>query len=186
MTHLHSHSGARPYRCPYENCDKAFAYGNSLKSHIRTHTGARPFACPHEDCGKRFADASTRRSHQLTHKAPGQPLVYWCRFKGCRQAFDGRSALQLHGRIHAGERPWLCPHEGCSKRLTQKRGLKAHISSHSDDKPFLCPEAGCRQTFRYRYQLRMHLTSLAYRRNPGGWPRPCSSLVAPSGPDRLQ
>ncbi|CAL1699702.1 unnamed protein product [Somion occarium] len=36
-THMNSHSGARPYKCPVEGCAKSFAVRSNAKRHLRTH-----------------------------------------------------------------------------------------------------------------------------------------------------
>ena len=34
------------HACPYANCDKFFARPSRLKTHLLSHTGERPFKCP--------------------------------------------------------------------------------------------------------------------------------------------
>ncbi|KAJ3485587.1 hypothetical protein NLI96_g4846 [Meripilus lineatus] len=36
-THMNSHSGARPYKCPIPTCTKSFAVRSNAKRHLRTH-----------------------------------------------------------------------------------------------------------------------------------------------------
>lgn len=36
-THMNSHSGAKPYKCPIPNCTKSFAVRSNAKRHLRTH-----------------------------------------------------------------------------------------------------------------------------------------------------
>lgn len=36
-THMNSHSGMKPYRCPVESCNKSFAVRSNAKRHLRTH-----------------------------------------------------------------------------------------------------------------------------------------------------
>jgi len=42
-THMNSHSGMKPYRCPVETCNKSFAVRSNAKRHLRTH-GINPTA----------------------------------------------------------------------------------------------------------------------------------------------
>ena len=37
--HILGHSNPTRFKCPYENCGKAFSLGHHLKSHIKIHTG---------------------------------------------------------------------------------------------------------------------------------------------------
>ncbi|KAI0266523.1 hypothetical protein BC834DRAFT_788584, partial [Gloeopeniophorella convolvens] len=36
-THMNSHSGDKPYRCPVQSCAKSFTVRSNAKRHIRTH-----------------------------------------------------------------------------------------------------------------------------------------------------
>ncbi|DAA31139.1 PREDICTED: Krueppel-like factor 17 [Bison bison bison] len=92
----------RPYRCNYENCEKAYTKRSHLVSHQRKHTGERPYKCtwaactwsffrsdelgrhtrihtkhrPHkcDQCGRQFMRSDHLRQHQRTHmRTPRSP-----------------------------------------------------------------------------------------------------------------
>ncbi|KAG8861015.1 hypothetical protein FRC20_011542 [Serendipita sp. 405] len=58
-------SGYGKYECEY--CSKRFNRPSSLRIHINTHTGAKPFQCPFPNCGRRFSVMSNMRRHARTH-----------------------------------------------------------------------------------------------------------------------
>ncbi|KAI9028644.1 hypothetical protein DFJ74DRAFT_659563 [Hyaloraphidium curvatum] len=49
------------YPCPH--CAKRFPRPSSLATHLHSHTGERPFPCPNTGCGKRFSVLSNLRRH---------------------------------------------------------------------------------------------------------------------------
>ena len=70
--HVRSHTNQQN-RCGV--CGKFFARSWLLKGHMRTHTGERPFPCPIEGCDKAFADKSNLRSHRLTHSVTSKNFI---------------------------------------------------------------------------------------------------------------
>ncbi|KLO08905.1 hypothetical protein SCHPADRAFT_834753, partial [Schizopora paradoxa] len=48
-------------------CGKKFNRPSSLKIHLNTHTGAKPFECPFPGCGRTFNVSSNMRRHYRNH-----------------------------------------------------------------------------------------------------------------------
>lgn len=63
--HLKRHLNIRPFVC--DVCNSAFSRNNTLKTHMMTHSGEKPFECPFPGCDKRFSERGNMKTHLKIH-----------------------------------------------------------------------------------------------------------------------
>lgn len=56
-------------RYPCHQCTKTFSRPSSLRIHMYTHTGEKPYKCHYPDCDRRFSVQSNMRRHARVHYA---------------------------------------------------------------------------------------------------------------------
>ncbi|ORX59624.1 hypothetical protein DM01DRAFT_1282225, partial [Hesseltinella vesiculosa] len=63
-------NGSTPKKYECHLCTKKFTRPSSLNTHIYSHTGEKPFKCPVEGCGRHFSVVSNLRRHAKIHSNP--------------------------------------------------------------------------------------------------------------------
>lgn len=64
-------STQRKHRCTI--CDKRFTRPSSLQTHMHSHTGEKPYACDAKGCGRHFTVVSNLRRHRKVHEGDRVP-----------------------------------------------------------------------------------------------------------------
>ena len=122
VVHTRRHTGERPHKCTFPNCDKTYSRLENLKTHIRSHTGEKPYQCEFEGCEKRFSNASDRAKHMTrTHT---NIKSFACEVPGCSKRYTDPSSLRKHVKMVHG------PEFHVTKREKMKRKLK-DIQEHN-------------------------------------------------------
>merc|ERR1719233_2046914 len=145
--HFRTHTGEKPYICPYTGCAKEFTVGYSLRAHIRVHTGDRPYICT--ECTKKFKTSSDLNKHRRTHT---KERPYVCNL--CHKKFTTADIRKVHIRTHTGEKPYACKY--CNKTFPSKTNFQNHVRIHSGEKPFKCDVEHCDKAFTEHSSLSKH------------------------------
>ena len=112
--HLNVHG--KRFKCRF--CDSAYARRDYLKRHEH---------CNHRD----QADGSTE-SQLLKGQRP--VMLLQCSF--CPKVFRAKSQLDVHERIHTGEKPYKCQY--CPIRFNTAWNMRVHEKKHSGNQSFQC------------------------------------------------
>jgi len=147
--HYRTHTGEKPYICPYKECAKQFSVAYSLRTHIRVHTGDRPYQCACDGCEKSFKTSSDLNKHQRTHT---NVRPYVCKI--CDKSFTTANIRKVHVRTHTGEKPFSCDY--CGKSFPSKTNFQNHVRIHLGEKPFKCEVEHCDKAFTEHSSLSKH------------------------------
>ncbi|GEQ67204.1 hypothetical protein JCM33374_g868 [Metschnikowia sp. JCM 33374] len=76
---------------------------------------------------------------------------YKCTF--CEKAFSKRSNVTSHVRVHTGEKPYKCTF--CEKAFSKRSGVTSHVRVHTGEKPYKC--TFCEKAFYQSSGLKTHI-----------------------------
>src|SRR5271154_2321812 len=101
-------------------------------------------------CGSKFTTFIEFKKHKLLHREKSLACPH------CVMKFIYQSQLDVHVRVHTGDKPYVCTHEGCTKAYKRRSHLDGHLSVHSGKRPYICEFPKCNKTFIQKGTLKLH------------------------------
>lgn len=134
---------------------KGLSFTRLLLSHLDPQNSKPLLSC--ELCGFRHHMRCRMLSHmERMHMGNAKKKKkYCCEICGVRMTEKGN--LNVHRRIHTGERPFPCTIKSCDRRFVSSSEQKIHMRMHLDERPYTCDE--CPKAYRSKNILNMHKQS---------------------------
>ncbi|XP_020859357.1 zinc finger protein 574 [Phascolarctos cinereus] len=136
-----------PRRFECATCGKKVGSAARLQAHEAAHAAAGPGEVLAKEEATPRPPRATRPPTPVSLPAPSPTTAppAPARRRGlecseCKKLFSTETSLQVHRRIHTGERPYPCP--DCGKAFRQSTHLKDHRRLHTGERPFACEVCG--------------------------------------------
>lgn len=141
-----THTGDKPFKCPFDNCEQSFISKQLLTRHSRFHGAEIPiYTC--KICEKEVASKYHLKNHMKIHSEQVE-----CQL--CKTDFDSREALKEHYAV--AHNPYLCTF--CDKSFTLPRYLKMHEKLHKPNvKNYRCDYCLAEKSFTKTALLMNHI-----------------------------
>ena len=143
--HMRVHSD-RPHAFECTVCGKKFIFHSLLKNHMAVHTGKKHVFCAQAN------NSTTNNDSSMVLAAGGAVASKRFICSMCGKCFGSRQRLDIHKRVHSGEKPFRC--HLCSKSFNQRAHLIRHLNAHNKVKPYHCTI--CTKAYSSRLDLRLH------------------------------
>ncbi|CAG2113798.1 unnamed protein product, partial [Medioppia subpectinata] len=139
-SHSVIHSDIHSFKC--NECEKTFKTQYRLNFHLKLHGNEDNFKCRYEGCNQFFRNSFQLRRHKIVVHNSTQ-VVYACEWPACDYRSNWTELVNMHRRIHTGERPYECRWPACGKRFRIRKGRIDHERIHSNTKNYVCHWPGC-------------------------------------------